>query len=84
MNVRERFRPQPMGINGQYTIRGSNVGGFLATVAGTLTLTDPNGTVVVNAVPVTAGVYTPIPATFSSAEGASVQLAGGAAGTLFI
>jgi len=84
MNVRERFRPQPMGVNGAYTIRGTNVGGFLATVTGTLTLTDPDGTVLVNAVPVTAGVYTPLPFVFSTAQGAVVQLAGGAAGTLAI
>jgi len=84
MNVRERFRPQPMAIDSNFTIRGPNVGGFLATVSGTLTLTDPDGTVLVNAVPVTAGVYTPLPFVFSTAQGAIVQLGGGAAGTLAI
>ena len=84
MNVRERFRPQPMAANSSYTIRGVNIGGFLATVAGTLTVTDPSGTVLVNAVPVTAGVYTPLPFVFSTGEGAVVSLAGGAAGTLAV
>lgn len=73
-----------MAIDSNFTIRGPNVGGFLATVSGTLTLTDPDGTVLVNAVPVTAGVYTPLPFVFSTAQGAIVQLGGGAAGTLAI
>lgn len=82
MNVRERFRPQPMAADSNFIIRGPNVGGFLATVAGTLTLTDADGTVLINAVPVSAGIWTPIPFVFSSSQGATVQLAGGAAGTL--
>lgn len=84
MNVRERFRPQPMGINSIFEIRGINVGGFLATVSGTLTLTDKDGTVLVSAVPVTAGVYTPLPFIFTGSQGATVTLAGGAAGTLAV
>jgi hypothetical protein len=84
MNVRERFRPQPIAANGNFTVRGPNLGGFLATVSGTLTLTDADGTVLVNAVPVTAGVFTLLPFNFVSAQGAVVQLAGGAAGTLAI
>jgi hypothetical protein len=84
MFVRERFRPQAMAANSAYRIRGPVVGGFLATVTGTLTLTDNDGTVLVNAVPVTAGGYVPLPFVFVSSEGATVQLAGGAAGTLAI
>jgi len=85
MNVRERFRPQPMAANASFRIRGPNVGGFLATVSGTLTLTDAvSGDTLVNAVAVTAGIYTPIPFVFTSSEGGTVALAGGAAGTLAI
>lgn len=85
MNVRERFRPQPMAANSTYVIKGPNVGGFLATVSGTLTITDlVTSTVLVNAVAVTAGVFTPLPFVFTSSEGATVVLAGGAAGTLAI
>ena len=84
MNVRKRFRPQPITANSAFTILGPNVGGFLATVAGTLTLTDPNGTVLVAAVPVAAGAYVPLPFVFTTTNGAVVQLAGGAAGTLAI
>lgn len=85
MNVRERFRPQPMAANSSFIIRGPNMGGFLATVAGTLTVTDAvTGTVLVNAVPVVAGGFTALPFVFTSSEGATVTLAGGAAGTLAI
>jgi len=84
MNVRERFRPQPMAANSTFVIKGPNLGGFLASVSGTLTLTDADGTVLVNAVAVTAGVFTPLPFVFNSSQGATVVLAGGAAGTLAI
>ena len=84
MNVRERFRPQPVAANGSFAIKGPNLGGFLATVAGTLTLTDADGTVLVNAVPVAAGAYVPLPFVFATSQGATVQLAGGAAGTLAV
>ena len=85
MIVRERFRPQPMAANTSYTVKGPNLGGFLCTVAGTLTVTDVvTSTVLVNAVPVTAGAYVPLPFVFTSAEGGTVTLAGGAAGTLAI
>jgi hypothetical protein len=85
MNVRERFRPQPMAANSTYVIKGPNLGGFLATVSGTLTITDnTSGTVLVNAVAVTAGIYTPLPFVFDASAGATVVLAGGAAGTLAV
>jgi hypothetical protein len=84
MQVRERFRPQPMAANSSFRIRGPVVGGFLATATGTLTLTDNDGTVLVNGVAVTVGAYTPIPFVFTSSEGGTVTLAGGAAGTLAI
>lgn len=84
MFVRERFRPQPMAADSAFIIRGINLGGFLATVAGTITVTDPDGTVIVNACPLVAGAFTPLPFIFTSANGAVVQLGGGAAGTLGI
>jgi len=82
--VRERYRPQLIGVNGSYVIRAGQMGGFLAKATGTITVVDPNGTTLVDAVPVTAGVFTPIPAIFSTVEGATVTLASNAAGTLFI
>lgn len=88
MNVRERFNPVLMAANASYTIRGQNIGGFLAKTAGTITVTSTdasglNAVTLVDAVPVTAGVYTPIPLEFP-ARGGTVTLAGGASGTLFV
>lgn len=66
------------------TIFGSSgLGGFLATASGTLTITTRGGTVKINAVPVTAGIYTPFPMVVG-ADGGTITLAGGATGTLFV
>lgn len=86
--VRERFTGKPMGVNGQFLGAGLFLGGFLAATSGTITVTGKDsagtGTVtIVNAVPVTAGFFTPIPLVFESA-GFTVQLAGGASGTLMV
>lgn len=80
--VQERFVLLAMAANAS-AIVGTQIGGFLATVSGTLTVTDANGSVIVNAVPVTAGVFTPLPFLLPTAKN-TVQLAGGAAGTLAI
>lgn len=82
------YRPQPMAANSSYHVAGSRMSGFLATVAGTLTVTshDPiNGgaAVLVDTLPVAVG-FNRIPLLFNSTDGADVQLAGGAAGSLLI
>jgi hypothetical protein len=87
--VRERFSPRPMAANASHTVRGIYLGGFLAKTAGTITVVakDPSGlsdVTYVDAIPVTAGVYTPIPVVFPSNEGFTVTLAGGASGTLMV
>lgn len=88
MQVRERFSPKPLGVNVTREIPGLYLGGFLAKTSGTISViakdTLGTGTVtVVDAVPVTAGFYTPLP-TVLEAAGYSVVLAGGASGTLFV
>ncbi len=87
MNVREQFKPTPMAANASQVVGGSQMAGFLCVVSGTLTVTANNSqgvsTVFVDAVPVTAGIYTPIPLNFSTPAGGVVSLAGGAKGTLF-
>lgn len=80
--VRERFRPVDLGANGSFTTTGEHIAGFLAKVSGTITVTSKTGVVLLDAIPVTAGVYTPIPATVG--VGAVVQLASSADGTLFV
>lgn len=89
MNVRERFNPVLMAANTSYVVRGPSMGGFLAKTSGTITVTatDARGngsTNFVNAVPVTAGAYTPIPLEFPAGAGGTVTLADGASGTLFV
>jgi hypothetical protein len=73
-----------MAANAAFEVRGAGIAGFLCTVAGTITVTDSDGTVLLNAFPITAnGLFIKIPLYFRSAQGGTVSLAGGAAGTLF-
>ncbi len=83
MQVREQYTARPMEAGSSLTVGSSYMGGFLCTVAGTLTITDANGTVLVNALPVSAGAYIPIPIRFSSSAGGTVSLTT-AAGTLLV
>ncbi len=84
MNVRERFRAQPMGANASYKVGGASIGGFICVTSGTLTVTDADATVLVNGVAVTAGLMIAIPIFFNTSAGGTVTLAGGAVGTLLI
>ena len=86
--VRERFNPVLMGANATYQVQGPHIGGFLAKTSGTITITSRNAlgnstVTLVDAVPVTAGIYTPIPLIFPATAG-TVTLAGGASGTLMV
>lgn len=84
MQLRESFTPHAMAANASRNIPGARMGGFLTVTGGTITVTDFDGTVLVNAFPLTAGVYSPIPLNFASASGGVVALAGGASGTLMV
>lgn len=90
MHVSEKFRPHPMGVNANYQFSGTGIAGFLAKTSGTITVigaaqpTVPAGTVLVDAVPVTAGIFTPIPLKFTFDGVKTVTLGGGASGTLFV
>lgn len=84
MQVHERYTPHAMGADASYDVRGPKMGGFICTVSGTLSVTDVDGTTLVDAVPVTAGTMLPIPINFKSAQGGTVQLAGSAEGTLLV
>jgi hypothetical protein len=79
--VTERFNPLAVGVNSTSNITGAAVGGFLAYTNGTVTITKSDGTVVVNALPVTAGVFHPIPF-YIGHNGGTVTTAGGASGVL--
>lgn len=82
MLVKEYYGAKPMAANATQNV-GVAIAGFLPTVTGTLTVTDADGTVLVSAVPVTAGIFVRIPLMFNTSSGGKVTLAGGAAGTLF-
>jgi len=89
MYVREYFNPVLMAANATYAVRGPAIGGFLAKTAGTVSVTAPDNTglttaTYVDAIPVAAGTYLPIPLSFPTGAGGSVILANGASGTLFV
>lgn len=80
----ERYSPIVVGVNATVQLTGSAVGGFLCLTGGTITVTKNTAAgvvTIVNAVPVTAGVYTPMPF-YLGPDGGSVTLGGGASGTL--
>lgn len=83
MDVKERYVPIILGVNATATSSSENVGGFLAATSGTITITKNNstGTVILNAFPVTAGIWTPIPF-YVGTHGVIITLAGGASGVL--
>jgi len=81
--ARERFRPQLMAANASVTIGGNQIGGFLAKTAGTISVVDSAGNTIVDAVPLSAGIYLPMPFVVENA-GLTVTLAGGASGTLAV
>lgn len=83
--VQEGYTPKKMAASGALFSGIGNVGGFLATTSGTLILHDGNvigAAIVVDSMPVTAGVWHAIP--FSFAGGCYAELGGGAAGTFGI
>ena len=82
--IQERYKPVVIAVNSTNTLAATcNIAGFLCKTAGTITVIDSNGVTVINAVAVSAGIYTPMP--FQLAGGGTpivVTTAGGAAGTL--
>jgi hypothetical protein len=84
MNIKERYTPNPVGVDGTVTITGPNVGHFLAVTAGTITLVDGNNVTLLNAFPVTAGQVVPLLYLITpvGVQTARFTCAGGASGTL--
>lgn len=81
--VKEHYAAHPMAANSSRKC-GVTIAGFLCTVAGTITITDDDGTILLNALPITAnGLFIRIPLLTNTSAGCTVSLAGGAAGTLF-
>lgn len=86
MVVQESFGFLVMAANAAAPLFGStggNTGGFCCTASGSLKLTKTSGgATVVDTIPVTAGVFLPLPFVFS--EGITATLTGGAAGTFAV
>lgn len=81
--VRERYPAKVVGVDTTTAILNQSIGGFLCKTAGTITVTNSRTDTVVDAIPVLAGVYYPLPifvgfpnATFITAGGASGSLLG--------
>lgn len=80
--VTERYTPKPMAANSTFKTGGSQIGGFICSVAGTINVYEADGTTaILSAFPMAAGVYYPLPFALQGV-GAVVVLSGGAAGTL--
>lgn len=80
---KEHYNAKPMAANTSLKI-GVTLAGFLCTVSGNLTITDADGTVLVNAHPCTAGQgFIRIPLLSNTNAGMTVTLAGGCSGTIF-
>lgn len=88
VNIRERYQMYPMAANSSRTMTAEHLFGFLAVTAGNLTVVDGKGVTLINAVPVTAGAFLPIPGLFPSyqpsSQYATLTLTNGASGTLFV
>lgn len=84
MYAMESYTPLAIAADADVSIstQACYVGGFTCVVTGTLTLRRENaaGAIVVDALPVTAGNYHPLP--YSMPTGAFVELNGGAKGTI--
>lgn len=83
--VKERYTPVAIGANASVTFDSQSMGGFLAITDGTITVyrKRPQGgdEVIVNTLPVTGGIYYPIPI-YLNQNGGRVVLASGASGVL--
>ncbi len=84
MNVKEAYTPYPVAADGTVVVNGPQMGGFLCVTGGTVTVTNDDAVVLVNALPVTAGVYYPMPIRFGGHGGGKLVCAGGASGTVLV
>ena len=84
MKTYESYRAEPMSANASFKVGGARIAGFLCVASGTITVTDADGTVLLNALPVTAGAQVSLPMFFKTTQGGTVTLGTNAAGTLLV
>ena len=84
MSFQERYKPVPIGVNATIKINPDQPGmcGFVCVTAGTITVVNNAGTTIVNAAPVAAGTYLPLPFGLESGSSGTITTAGGASGTV--
>lgn len=84
MVIEERYKPIVIGANATYRLPDGTqaIAGFLCVTAGAITVVNQKGVTVVNGLPVTAGIYYPIPFYLETGSGGSVTTSGGASGTI--
>lgn len=83
MYVHLQYHAMPIAATSTNIIRGDRIGGFLCITSGTVTLTRNDGTVLINAFPVTAGQWYFMPFHVGQ-HGGTFTTAGGASGTLAV
>lgn len=76
-------KPVVVGVTTTVPFTGSAACTFMAVTAGTITITDANGTVLLNAFPVAAGSWLELDM-FVGVNGGTITTAGGASGTLTV
>ena len=81
MIVQERYAPYVMAANSTRTITSQSIGGFLPKTAGAIAIVNSAGVTLLDAFPLTAGIYVPLPM-YVGGPNATVTLSGGASGTL--
>lgn len=85
MKIEERYTPVVVGVNATVRVYGQQIGGFIAVTSGTITIVDNGGVTILSALPVTAGVYYPLPMYLKNgSQQATFTTAGGASGTLLV
>ena len=88
MNFRECYTPHPIAANGTLAGDFTQLAAFIATTGGTITVVDKAGITLLNAQPVSAGQYLPLPFLLASRTAANntavVTLGGGASGLLLV
>ncbi len=88
MNFRECYTPHPIAANGTLAGDFTQLAAFIATTAGTITVVDKSGLTLLNAHPVSAGQYLPLPIIVAGRSAANnnatVALGGGASGCLLV
>jgi hypothetical protein len=83
MAIQERYTPKVVGVDSAVTITNLSLAGFLAKTSGTISIVDSAGTTIVDAHPVTAGGYYPLPF-YLGVTGGTFTTAGGASGTIAV